>query len=121
MKFKATVFISVEWVFRARDQEPLVVDWRAPVAEPFYRATGRFPMGLSRRRHFSLQGRTLIGIEDEPLVLSGDANDELRRQLAKARFWPPSSARARAECKTSSPPFKVSKTKSFVQSCPEFS
>src|SRR6201996_5817248 len=39
-----------------RDQEPLVVDWRAPVAEPFYRATGRFPMGLSRRRPFSLQG-----------------------------------------------------------------
>ena len=27
-------------------REPLVVDWRAPVAEPFYRATGRQPMGL---------------------------------------------------------------------------
>ena len=25
------------------DQEPLVVDWRAPVAEPFYRATGAHP------------------------------------------------------------------------------
>ncbi|MGH9275300.1 MAG: helicase, partial [Acidimicrobiales bacterium] len=32
------------------DREPLVVDWRAPVAEPFYRATGRAPMGLVRRR-----------------------------------------------------------------------
>jgi DNA helicase IV len=60
-----------------RDQEPLVVDWRAPIAEPFYRATGRFPMGLSRRRHFSLQGRKLVGIEDEPLVLSGDQGDDL--------------------------------------------
>ena len=30
-----------------RDQEPLVVDWRAPVAEPFYRATGAHPMGLT--------------------------------------------------------------------------
>ena len=29
------------------DQEPLVVDWRAPVAEPFYRATGRHPLGLA--------------------------------------------------------------------------
>ena len=47
------------------DQEPLVVDWRAPVAEPFYRATGRHPMGLVRRRHFATDGRTLLGIEDE--------------------------------------------------------
>ncbi len=58
-----------------RNQEPLVVDWRAPVAEPFYRATGRFPMGLARRRHFVLQGRKLVGIEDEPMVLSGDAEE----------------------------------------------
>jgi len=35
------------------EQEPVVIDWRAPVAEPFYRATGRSPMGLSRRRHFA--------------------------------------------------------------------
>src|SRR4051812_34298648 len=47
------------------DQDPLVVDWRAPVAEPFYRATGRHPMGLTRRRHFITEGRTVAGIEDE--------------------------------------------------------
>ena len=47
------------------DAEPVVVDWRAPVAEPFYRATGRDPMGLARRRHFSVEGRELLGIEDE--------------------------------------------------------
>ena len=47
------------------DAEPIVIDWRAPVAEPFYRATGRQPMGLARRRHFSVEGRTLLGIEDE--------------------------------------------------------
>src|SRR5262245_20858723 len=46
-------------------QEPLVVDWRAPVAEPFYRATGRAPMGLVRRRHFATRSRQLLGIEDE--------------------------------------------------------
>lgn len=48
-----------------RDQEPLVVDWRAPVAEPFYRATGRQNMGLARRRHFATRGRHLLGLEDE--------------------------------------------------------
>lgn len=46
-------------------QDPVVVDWRAPVAEPFYRATGRQPMGLVRRRHFAARGRTLLDIEDE--------------------------------------------------------
>jgi DNA helicase IV len=45
--------------------EPVVVDWRAPVAEPFYRATGREPMGLVRRRHFVVEGRKVLGLEDE--------------------------------------------------------
>ncbi len=46
-------------------REPIVVDWRAPVAEPFYRATGRDAMGLARRRHFAVEGQHLLGIEDE--------------------------------------------------------
>ena len=55
------------------DQEPLVVDWRAPVAEPFYRATGRHPMGLRRRRHFATEGHRLAGIEDEVFAADGSA------------------------------------------------
>jgi len=51
--------------------EPLVVDWRAPIAEPFYRATGRDPMGVVRRRHFATEGEELLGIEDEELSLAG--------------------------------------------------
>ena len=47
------------------EREPIVVDWRAPVAEPFYRATGRHPMGLARRRHFAVKGRLILGMEDE--------------------------------------------------------
>jgi DNA helicase IV len=46
-------------------QEPLIVDWRAPVAEAFYRATGGDPQGLVRRRHFTSRGRTLLDLEDE--------------------------------------------------------
>ena len=56
------------------DQEPVVVDWRAPVAEPFYRATGPEPLGLVRRRHFATRGRTVLDIDDE---LFGDAADAL--------------------------------------------
>ncbi|MHB8496878.1 MAG: HelD family protein [Acidimicrobiales bacterium] len=47
------------------DHEPLVVDWRAPVAEPFYRATGKDPLGIVLRRHLALDGRTVVGLEDE--------------------------------------------------------
>ncbi len=45
--------------------DPVVVDWRAPVAEAFYRATGRDPMGLVRRRHIASRGRTVVGLDDE--------------------------------------------------------
>ena len=55
------------------DQEPLVVDWRAPVAEPFYRATGAQPMGLTRRRHFLTEGRRVLDLEDELFGLPLDA------------------------------------------------
>ena len=48
--------------------DSLVVDWRAPAAEPFYRATGRHPMGLVRRRHLIMRGRRVVGIDDELLA-----------------------------------------------------
>ncbi|HEX9467539.1 MAG TPA: UvrD-helicase domain-containing protein, partial [Acidimicrobiia bacterium] len=47
------------------DLAPVVVDWRAPVAEPFYRATAIEPMGVARRRHFQTKGRRLLGLDDE--------------------------------------------------------
>ena len=47
--------------------EPLVVDWRAPVAEPFYRATPTDPHGLVRRRHLRASGQRVLGLEDELL------------------------------------------------------
>jgi DNA helicase IV len=53
------------------DHEPLVVDWRAPVAEPFYRATGAHPMGLRRRRHFLTAGRRVLDLEDELFAPGG--------------------------------------------------
>jgi DNA helicase IV len=53
---------------------PLVIDWRAPVAEAFYRATGVEPLGLSRRRHVAIKGHDVTGVEDEYFA---DANGEL--------------------------------------------
>ena len=57
------------------DHTPLVVDWRAPVAEPFYRATAVEPMGVARRRHFQTHGRRLVGLDDE--VFDADAADDV--------------------------------------------
>lgn len=58
--------------------EPLIVDWRAPVAEPFYRATGIESMGLARRRHLNVRHRRVIGLEDEYFARNdGTGNDEL--------------------------------------------
>src|SRR5665213_4293571 len=53
---------------------PLVVDWRAPVAEAFYRATGVESLGLSRRRHVAIRGHAVSGVEDEYFA---DANGDL--------------------------------------------
>ncbi|MFE2165980.1 HelD family protein [Streptomyces sp. NPDC059447] len=57
---------------RADDAErtPLVLDWRADVARPFYLATGHTPMGLRRRRHISSRGRVVTSLHDEILDLT---------------------------------------------------
>src|SRR5580704_12966090 len=61
------------------DHEPLVVDWRAPVAEPFYRATGLDPQGLARRRHLAVKGRTVTGVEDEYFAQGGTGSESATR------------------------------------------
>ena len=66
------------------DLEPLVVDWRAPVAEPFYRATGRDPMGLVLRRHLAAHGRRVMGIEDERFGPVGPASPAANGSTAPA-------------------------------------
>ena len=58
------------------DQNPIVVDWRAPVAEAFYRATGRNPLGLERRRHFSTEANVLLGIDDEVFTVERLERDD---------------------------------------------
>jgi DNA helicase IV len=73
--------------------EPVVVDWRAPVATPFYRATIHDPLDLKLRRRFVLDGRTLVDLFDEDftdpdsLVEGGHGGvpDPLLAELGRAR------------------------------------
>ena len=49
----------------APDGAPAVIDWRAPVSRPFYRASGADPMNLALRRRFGFSGGELTAYEDE--------------------------------------------------------
>jgi DNA helicase IV len=47
---------------------PVVIDWRAPVSRPFYRASRADPMGLEMRRRFGFAGGELTAYEDEDFI-----------------------------------------------------
>jgi hypothetical protein len=57
-----------------RDEEyhPLVIDWRAPGAAPFYQATAEQPLGVVRRRVIRCQGPRVLDVEDDLLDVTGD-------------------------------------------------
>jgi DNA helicase IV len=55
------------------DGRPVVIDWRAPVSRPFYRASPAEPMGLTRRRRFGFSGGELTAYEDEDFAAAGQA------------------------------------------------
>ncbi|MCQ8774604.1 AAA family ATPase [Streptomyces sp. AA8] len=61
------------------DYAPLVIDWRAPAAAPFYRATPVAPGRVVRRRVIRSKGRRVLGVEDDLLrpeltaTLGGDS------------------------------------------------
>ncbi|MFH8472769.1 HelD family protein [Streptomyces sp. NPDC018000] len=60
------------------DYAPLVIDWRAPAAAPFYRSTPKEPGRVVRRRVIRSKGRKVLGVEDDLMrpeltaYLSGD-------------------------------------------------
>ncbi|MEV4334324.1 UvrD-helicase domain-containing protein [Streptomyces sp. NPDC049597] len=47
------------------DYAPLVIDWRAPAAAPFYRSTPVDPGRVVRRRVIRSKGRKVLGVEDD--------------------------------------------------------
>lgn len=55
--------------------DPLVVDWRAPVAAPFYQATTADPQGVRRRRVIRTAGPAVVDVEDDLLVGDEQAGD----------------------------------------------
>ncbi|NUL33963.1 AAA family ATPase [Streptomyces lunaelactis] len=50
------------------DGDPMVIDWRAPVSQPFYRASRKDPLDVGLRRRFGYTGGDLTAYEDEHLT-----------------------------------------------------
>lgn len=69
--------------------QPVVIDWRAPVSAPFYRATSVDPCGLIRRRRFSIDDGQITNIFDEDLTdpdaSGGGLPDPLLAELDRGR------------------------------------
>jgi hypothetical protein len=53
---------------RTSEHDSLVIDWRAPAAEAFYRATPEDPRGVVRRRVLHCRGRKVVDLEDDLLM-----------------------------------------------------
>ncbi|MEV0005752.1 AAA family ATPase [Micromonospora sp. NPDC050980] len=67
----ATRYIGRIGIFdTAGDYDPLLMDWRAPAARPFYLATAANPQGIRRRRHLRTRDRKVTGLNDEVLDIA---------------------------------------------------
>lgn len=53
------------------EHHELLVDWRAPAAEPFYQATAARPEGVLRRRQIATRDRRVTSVQDEVLDVAG--------------------------------------------------
>jgi len=73
--------------------DPVVVDWRAPVAVPFYRASAKDALGLARRRQIMVDRRSVVAVADDLFGTGDDGSgstrlrggDALLAELERAR------------------------------------
>ncbi|MFD5414227.1 HelD family protein [Streptomyces nojiriensis] len=73
------------------DGDPMVIDWRAPVSQPFYRASKTDPQDIALRRRFGYTGGELTAYEDEHLSDPGEAaavSKLLQQEIERPRVGP---------------------------------
>ncbi len=59
------------------DDDPLLIDWRAPASRPFYTATAAAPQGVRLRRHLYTRDRRVLRLDDELLCENGAVPDDV--------------------------------------------
>jgi DNA helicase IV len=73
--------------------DPVVIDWRAPVAVPFYRASAKDALGLARRRQIMVDRGAVLAVSDDLFGPGADQDtttrlrggDALLAELERAR------------------------------------
>ncbi|QLH22535.1 ATP-binding domain-containing protein [Streptomyces sp. Rer75] len=73
------------------DGDPMVIDWRAPVSQPFYQASKKAPMDVGLRRRFGYTGGELTAYEDEKLSDPTEAEQTsklLQSEIERPRVGP---------------------------------
>src|SRR5690349_15441611 len=82
------LYIGRRWV-HDEDRDPLVVNWQAPAARPFYTATPTDPQRVQQRRRYRTEGRRIVDISDESLdgtaVEGASVSDFLLEELERRR------------------------------------
>ncbi|MFJ5264284.1 HelD family protein [Streptomyces sp. NPDC088387] len=71
--------------------DPMVIDWRAPVSQSFYRASKKDPMDIALRRRFGYTGGDLTAYEDEHLSDPAEAartSKLLQQEIERPRVGP---------------------------------
>ncbi|MFI0512506.1 HelD family protein [Streptomyces sp. WSLK1-5] len=73
------------------DGDPMVIDWRAPVSQPFYRASKKDPMDVGLRRRFGYTRGDITAYEDEHLSDPAEAaatSKLLQQEIERPRVGP---------------------------------
>ncbi|MFF1274098.1 HelD family protein [Streptomyces marokkonensis] len=73
------------------DGDPMVIDWRAPVSQPFYRASRKDPLDVALRRRFGYTGGDLTAYEDEHLsdpTAGATTSKLLQQEIERPRVGP---------------------------------
>jgi DNA helicase IV len=82
------LYVGRRWVHDDA-HDPLVVNWQAPAARPFYTATPAAPHGVTQRRRYRTEGRRIVDISDESLdgtaVDGATVSDFLLEELERRR------------------------------------
>ncbi|MFF4254154.1 HelD family protein [Streptomyces sp. NPDC001663] len=73
------------------DGDPMVIDWRAPVSQPFYRASKKDPLDVALRRRFGYTRGDITAYEDEHLSDPAEAartSKLLQQEIERPRVGP---------------------------------
>ncbi|MFJ6521099.1 HelD family protein [Streptomyces filamentosus] len=71
--------------------DPMVIDWRAPVSQPYYQASKKDPQDVGLRRRFGYTGGELTAYEDERLSDPGELERTsrlLQAEIERPRVGP---------------------------------